>query len=47
MIEAIIAVVSIIRQFDVSTKQDEQDIVWHFEGTMKPTNFHCSFTPVQ
>jgi len=46
MIEAIIAVVTIIRQFDVTTKQSQDDIIWHFEGTVKPTNFLCSFTPI-
>jgi len=43
MIEGVMAIVHIIREFDIVTEQTDDDIIWGFEGTMKPTNFTCSF----
>mmetsp|Transcript_109293 Transcript_109293/g.163466 ORF Transcript_109293/g.163466 Transcript_109293/m.163466 type:complete len:508 (-) Transcript_109293:18-1541(-) len=43
--EAILALVHVIRDFDVVTDVQEEDIHWDIEGTLKPVNFYCSFIP--
>jgi len=47
IIEATLALVAIIRRFDVHSKLSDDELVWQFEGTVKPINFKCSFTPTK
>ena len=45
LIEATLALVMIVRKFDIVSSQKYDDITWDFEGTLKPVNFKCSFKP--
>jgi len=47
IIEATLALVAIIRRFDVHSKLSDDELIWQFEGTVKPINFKCSFTPIK
>lgn len=46
MLEAMLCFVEVIRKYDIVSPQQDNDIIWGFEGTIKPVNFKCSFKKI-
>jgi hypothetical protein len=46
MMEAVLALSSIVTRFDVVSHTKPEDDKWHIQGTMKPVGFKCSFNTI-